>query len=56
MPSLTEKFIASLGPREGKRQYDIYGPRSSGLGLCYSNGGARTWRGGQEPPHEHRAT
>jgi Arm DNA-binding domain len=43
MPNLTEKFIANLGPREGKRQYDVYGPRSSGLGLCYSNGGARTW-------------
>ena len=43
MPNLTEKFIASLGPREGRKQYDVYGSRSSGLGLCYSNGGARTW-------------
>src|ERR1700674_5491380 len=43
MPNLTEKYIASLAPREGRKQYDIYGPKRSGLGLCYSNGGARTW-------------
>jgi integrase len=43
MPNLTEKFIATLGPREGRKQYDVYGSARSGLGLCYSNGGARTW-------------
>ena len=43
MPNLTEKFIASLAAREGRKQYDIYASKPSGLGLCYSNGGARTW-------------
>ena len=40
---LTEKYIESLAPREGRKQYDIYDSKLSGLGLCYSNGGARTW-------------
>jgi hypothetical protein len=38
MPKLTEKLIAGLKPREGKKQFDVY--CSKGLGLCYSNGGA----------------
>jgi integrase len=43
MPNLTEKFIASLAPREGRKQFDLYDSKLSGLGFCYSNGGARTW-------------
>ena len=42
MPDLTEKFIAALKPREGRKQYDVYDSKSP-LGLCYSNGGARTF-------------
>ena len=58
MPDLTEKFIASLKPREGRKQYDVYDSKLP-LGLCYSNGGARTffvfWRDveGKKPPHEY---
>jgi integrase len=40
---LTEKFIRSLAPREGKKQFDVYDSKLSGLGLSYSNGGARTF-------------
>ena len=43
MPNLTEKFIARMTPREGRKQYDEYDSRETGLGLCYSNGGARAW-------------
>lgn len=43
MPNLTEKYIAGLKPREGRKQFDVYDTKLSGLGLCYSNGGARTW-------------
>lgn len=48
MPKLTEKYIRGLKPREGRKQYDVY-DKLPGFGLCYSNGGARTffvfWRG-----------
>jgi integrase len=43
MPNLTEKFIASLAPREGRKQYDECDSKITGFGICYSNGGARTW-------------
>jgi integrase len=42
MPNLTEKYIARLKPREGRKQFDVYDSKSP-LGLCYSNGGARTF-------------
>jgi integrase len=48
MPKLTEKYIQKLKPREGRKQYDVC-DKLPGFGLCYSNGGARTffvfWRG-----------
>jgi hypothetical protein len=43
MPNLTEKLIARLKPREGRNQYDLCDSKVTGLGLCYSSGGARTW-------------
>jgi integrase len=43
MPNLTEKLIAGLKPREGRNQYDLCDSKVTGLGLCYSGGGARTW-------------
>jgi integrase len=43
MPNLTEKLIEGLKPREGKKQFDVYCSKVSGLGLCYSNGGAKTF-------------
>jgi Arm DNA-binding domain len=43
MPNLTEKFIASLGPREGRKQYDECDSKITGFGICYSNGGAKTF-------------
>src|SRR5271168_2744757 len=49
MPNLTEKYIQKLKPREGRKQYDVCDSKLTGFGLCYSNGGARTffvfWRG-----------
>ena len=49
MSKLTEKHISGLKPREGRKQYDECDFKLSGFGLCYSNGGARTffvfWRG-----------
>lgn len=49
MPKLTEKYIRGLKPREGRTQYDVCDSKPTGFGLCYSNGGARTffifWRG-----------
>jgi len=49
MPRLTEKYIQTLKPREGRKQYDVCDPKLTGFGLCYSNGGAQTffvfWRG-----------
>lgn len=43
MPNLTEKYIASLKPREGRKQYDECDSKIAGFGICYSNGGARTF-------------
>jgi integrase len=43
VPNLTEKLIASLRPRDGRKQYDVFDSKLTGLGLCYSNGGARTF-------------
>jgi integrase len=43
MPNLTEKYIASLAPREGRDQYDVCDSKITGFGLCFSNGGARTF-------------
>ena len=50
MPNLTEKYISSLKPRDGRKQYDECDSKIAGFGICYSNGGARTlfvfWRDG----------
>jgi hypothetical protein len=43
MPILTEKYIQKLKPREGRKQYDECDSKLTGFGLCYSNGGARTF-------------
>jgi integrase len=40
---LSDRVIDRLKPHATRPQYDIFDEKQTGLGLCYSNGGARTW-------------
>lgn len=39
---LSDRVIERLKPQDGRKQYDVF-DKQTGLGLCCSNGGARTW-------------
>jgi integrase len=40
---LSDRLIDRLKPHATRLQYDVFDEKQTGLGLCYSNGGARTW-------------
>lgn len=40
---LSDRVIDRLKPHATRPQYDVFDEKQTGLGLCYSNGGARTW-------------
>jgi integrase len=40
---LSDRVIDRLKPHATRPQYDVFDEKETGLGLCYSNGGARTW-------------